>query len=103
MPSRVPTTAARIAAVVVGMVVTLAVDLDAPYAHAAPAYGYTAPATPDVPAVSALMTSAIAARHLPGAVVMVGHGGQTALLRAYGVRKPAGEPNLDGVATPPSR
>ncbi|MCG7592612.1 beta-lactamase family protein [Mycobacterium sp. PSTR-4-N] len=70
-----------------------------PRAHAAPAYGYSAPQA-DLPAVSALMSSAIAARHLPGAVVMVGHDGQVALLRAYGVRKPAGEPGVDGFATP---
>ncbi|WP_442932904.1 serine hydrolase domain-containing protein [Mycobacterium kyogaense] len=85
------------------MVGTLAVDIGAPRANAAPAYGYTGPSTPetpDIPAVSALMTSAIAARHLPGAVVMIGHRGQPALLRAYGVRKPAGEPGVDGVATP---
>ncbi|MBX7450500.1 beta-lactamase family protein [Mycolicibacterium sp. 3033] len=71
-----------------------------PRAHAAPAYGYSAPPTADLPAVSALVTSAVAARHLPGAVVMIGHGGQVALLRAYGVRKPADEPGVDGFATP---
>lgn len=96
-----------IAGVAVGVIVTLAappplgMDTPAamPHAHAAPAYGYPAPPGADLPAVSAVMTSAIAEHHLPGAVVMVGHRGQIVLQRAYGVRKPAGEPGVDGVAT----
>ncbi len=71
-----------------------------PRADAAPVYGYPDPPPPDLAAVSTLMTSAVAARQLPGAVVMIGHRGQTAMLRAYGVRKPAGEPGVDGVAGP---
>ena len=68
-----------IAGLVIGVVVMLAApsplgmdtSVAMPRAHAAPAYGYSAPQA-DLPAVSALMSSAIAARHLPGAVVMVG-------------------------------
>nr|WP_255506962.1 serine hydrolase domain-containing protein [Mycolicibacterium sp. 018/SC-01/001] len=66
---------------------------------AAPVSAFPPAPTADLPAISALMTSAIAAHHLPGAVVMVGHRDEVALLRAYGVRKPAGEPGLDGVPT----
>lgn len=61
----------------------------------------TAPPAPvppigDVPAITALVSEAIAAHRLPGAVVQVGHAGQVALRRAFGERKLAGEPGLDG-------
>lgn len=96
MPSRVLFVAAAVALIA-------APGVAAPTsgrAHAAPVHGYSGPPPPDLPAVSVLVTSAIAAGQLPGAVVMVGHRGQTALSRAYGVRKPAGEPGVDGVAGP---
>lgn len=110
MPSRVLTAVVRrslpAAAAVLGLVVTLAGPPEPgagsvlSEAYAAPVRGYPAPPPGDLGEVSALMTSAIAHRQLPGAVVMVGHRGQVALLHAYGVRKPAGEPDVDGVATP---
>ncbi len=56
--------------------------------------------TPDIPAVSKLMNDAIAANRLPGAVVVVGHGGKVVFHQAYGSRKLAGEPGLDGVPAP---
>ncbi|MFS0900496.1 serine hydrolase domain-containing protein [Mycolicibacterium litorale] len=56
--------------------------------------------TADFSAVSTLVNDAIAARRLPGAVVLVGHGGQTVFHHAYGARKLAGEPGLDGLPTP---
>ncbi|GFG52277.1 putative beta-lactamase [Mycolicibacterium agri] len=46
------------------------------------------------------MTDAIAAQHLPGAVLSVGHDGQVIFQQAYGVRKLAGEPGLDGSPAP---
>ncbi len=46
------------------------------------------------------MNDAIAANQLPGAVVVVGHGGKVVFQRAYGSRKLAGEPGLDGTPAP---
>ena len=51
-------------------------------------------------AVSKLMNDAIAAHRLPSAVVVVGHGGKVVFHRAYGSRKLAGEPGLDGSPAP---
>lgn len=56
--------------------------------------------TPDFPAVSKAITDAIAAHQLPGAVVAVGHAGKVVFQRAYGSRKLAGEPGLDGKPAP---
>ena len=50
--------------------------------------------------VSALINDAITAHKLPGAVVVIGHGGHIAFEQAYGVRKLAGEPGLDGSPSP---
>jgi uncharacterized protein YbbC (DUF1343 family)/CubicO group peptidase (beta-lactamase class C family) len=46
--------------------------------------------------VSKAIEAAIAEKKLPGAVVVVGHGGRVVFEQAYGVRKLAGEPGLDG-------
>jgi CubicO group peptidase (beta-lactamase class C family) len=46
------------------------------------------------------MNDAIAAEKLPGGVVVIGHGGRVAFHRAYGSRKLAGEPGLDGSPAP---
>lgn len=59
----------------------------------------TAPA-PEFAAVSKLINDAIAAQRMPGAVVVVGHGGQVVFHQAYGSRKLAGEPGLEGSPTP---
>lgn len=56
--------------------------------------------TPDMPAVSTLINDAIAAHKLPGAVVVVGHAGKVVFHRAYGERKLAGEPGLNGSPAP---
>ncbi|MHA7648903.1 serine hydrolase domain-containing protein [Mycobacterium sp. ML4] len=50
--------------------------------------------------VSTLITDAIAADKLPGAVVEIGHGGAVAFHQAYGLRKHAGESGLDGLPAP---
>ena len=50
--------------------------------------------------VSGLINDAIAANRLPGAVVVIGHGGKVAFHQAYGSRKLAGEPGLDGLPAP---
>ena len=50
--------------------------------------------------VSKLINDAIAANRLPGAVVVIGHGGKVVFHQAYGSRKLAGEPGLDGLPAP---
>jgi len=64
----------------------------APLPQAAPA--------PEFAKVSKLITDAIAANRLPGAVLVIGHGGEIAFHQAYGSRKLAGEPGLDGLPAP---
>jgi CubicO group peptidase (beta-lactamase class C family) len=54
----------------------------------------------DFTPVSKLINDAIAAHKLPGAVVVIGHGGKVVFHQAYGERKVAGEPGLDGSPAP---
>jgi len=56
--------------------------------------------SPAFATVSKLINDAIAAQKLPGAVVEVGHGGAVVFHQAYGSRKLAGEPGLDGLPAP---
>ena len=70
-----------------------------PPAPAPPESPAVAPA-PGFAAVSKLMNDAIAADGLPGGVVVVGHGGNVVFHQAYGSRKLAGEPGLDGSPAP---
>src|SRR6201986_2151260 len=58
------------------------------------------PATTEFAPISTLMNDAIAAQKLPGGVVVIGHGGRIAFQHAYGSRKLAGEPGLDGAPAP---
>jgi SSS family transporter len=51
---------------------------------------------PDFSAISSLVNDAIAAKKLPGAVVVVGQNGKVVFEQAYGSRKLAGEPGLSG-------
>jgi CubicO group peptidase (beta-lactamase class C family) len=55
---------------------------------------------PEFATVSKLINDAIAADKLPGAVVVIGHAGDIAFHQAYGSRKLAGEPGLDGLPAP---
>jgi len=50
----------------------------------------------DFATVSHLFNTEVAARRLPGAVVEVGHDGRVVFRQAYGERRLAGEPGLDG-------
>jgi uncharacterized protein YbbC (DUF1343 family)/CubicO group peptidase (beta-lactamase class C family) len=59
-----------------------------------------APAAPDFSAASAAINKAIAEKKLPGAVLLVGHNGKIVFHQAYGVRKYANEPGLDGKPSP---
>ncbi|MGA8940753.1 MAG: sodium/solute symporter [Acidobacteriaceae bacterium] len=52
--------------------------------------------TPDFSVVSKLLNDAVATHRPPGAVVLIGHDGHVVFERAYGDRKLAGEPGLDG-------
>lgn len=62
----------------------------------------TEPVTPtgDFSAVVRLVDDAVAAPRLPGAVVQIGHGGKIVFRQAFGSRKLAGEPGLDGRPAP---
>lgn len=55
---------------------------------------------PDFTPVSELIDAGIAQHKLPGAVVLIGHAGHVVFERAYGHRKLAGEPGLDGLPSP---
>jgi CubicO group peptidase (beta-lactamase class C family) len=59
--------------------------------------------TPDFARASKLIDDAIAADELPGAVMVIGHGGNVVFHQAYGLRKLAGEPGLDGLPAPAER
>ena len=52
--------------------------------------------TYDFTPISTLINQAIAAKKLPGAVVLIGHDDKVVFHQAYGNRKLAGEPGLDG-------
>ena len=58
------------------------------------------PHAPDFTPASALINQAIAAHKLPGAVLLVGHNGHIVFEQAYGLRKLANEPGLDGKPSP---
>lgn len=66
---------------------------------AAPAVADVTP-TGDFSPVSGLIDEAVATRRLPGAVVQVGHAGKIVFRKAFGSRKLAGEPGLNGSPTP---
>ena len=51
---------------------------------------------PDFSVVSTLLNDAVAMHRPPGAVVLIGHSGHVVFEQAYGERKLAGEPGLDG-------
>src|ERR1700757_3688107 len=55
---------------------------------------------PEFVTVSTLMNDAIAAHRLPGAVVVIGHGGKIVFHQAFGWRKLAGEQGLNGSPAP---
>ncbi len=56
--------------------------------------------TYDFAPVSALINEAIAAHKLPGAVLLIGHNNKIVFEQAYGNRKLAGEPGIDGKPSP---
>jgi SSS family transporter len=58
------------------------------------------PSAPDFTPISTHIDDAITNHHVPGAVVVVGHNGKVVFHQAYGNRKLAGEPGLDGKPSP---
>lgn len=81
----------------------VAVPAPTPAPDSAPASASPAPdaaPAPDFATVSTLMNDAIAASTVPGGVVVIGHGGKVVFHQAYGSRKLAGEPGLDGSPAP---
>lgn len=66
----------------------------------APTLPPVAPSPYDFGEVSSLINDAIAANELPGAVVLIGQGGRVVFRQAYGERKLASEPGLDGLPAP---
>src|SRR6202161_991710 len=81
----------------------VAVPAPTPAPDSAPASASPAPdaaPAPDFATVSTLMNDAIAASTVPGGVVVIGHAGKVVFHQAYGSRKLAGEPGLDGSPAP---
>src|ERR1700683_4650004 len=81
----------------------VAVPAPTPAPDSTPAPASPAPEAapaPDFAAGSKLMNDAITAGTVPGGVVMIGHGGKVVFHQAYGSRKLAGEPGLDGSPAP---
>jgi SSS family transporter len=60
----------------------------------------TEPQSYDFSEISKLLNQAIAEKKLPGAVVLIGHNGKVVFEQAYGNRKLAGEPGIDGKPSP---
>ena len=52
---------------------------------------------PDFSQVNTLIDGGVGEHRLPGAVLVIGHGGQVVYEKAYGSRELMGEPGLDGV------
>ena len=65
-----------------------------------PAGAKVASQAPDFSHVDVLIEDAINAHKLPGAVLVIGHKGSVVYHRAYGNRKLAGEPGIDGQPSP---
>src|SRR6201995_5945113 len=81
----------------------VAVPASTPAPDSPPAPASSAPDAappPEFATASKLMNNAIAASTVPGGVVVIGHGGKVVFHQAYGSRKLAGEPGLDGSPAP---
>lgn len=55
---------------------------------------------PEFNGVAALVNDAVSQHRLPGAVVVIGHGGKVVFRQAFGARKLDGEPGFDGKPAP---
>ncbi len=107
MPKHYSRKAIAAGVVVLAFASTSCGDPDQAAITSAPSASDTTPAStpkaapsPELATVSKLINDAIAARILPGAVVLIGHGGKIVHEQAYGVRKLAGELGLDGAPSP---
>ncbi len=66
------------------------------HAQTPPANAATPPHAPDFSLVSTLLNRAVATHQPPGVALLIGHNGHVVFQHAYGDRKLAGEPGLDG-------
>jgi SSS family transporter len=71
-----------------------------PAATSNPTTNNQQPTTNNFTPITTLINTAIAAHKLPGAVVLIGHNNQIVFEQAYGDRKLANEPGLDGNSSP---
>jgi SSS family transporter len=71
-----------------------------PFIAPAPGAMSGEPQPPDFTPITTLLDTATAAHQLPGAVVLIGHNNKVVFEQAYGNRKLAGEPGLDGKPSP---
>jgi CubicO group peptidase (beta-lactamase class C family) len=79
---------------------TAAAAPQSPHVRSAAPVPPDAPDAADFTTVVTVMNEAIAAHRLPGAVLSIGHRGRVVFHRAFGERKLAGEPGLDGSPAP---
>jgi SSS family transporter len=98
--ARTERTAAVTALLFLCLCLPLAGVAQKPAHHQASTQGPPTVTAPDFAPVSALINQGIAEHRLPGAVLLVGHSGRVVFEHAYGDRKFAGEPGLNGRPSP---
>ena len=101
--TRTERTAAVAALLLLCLCLPLAIAAQKPSHHQASTQGPATVATPNFTTVSDLINQGIAEHRLPGAVVLVGHSGRIVFEHAYGERKLAREPGLNGRPSPAER
>jgi len=101
--TRTERTAAVTALLLLCLCLPLAGAAQKPAHHQAPTQGPATVTASNFTAVSTLIDQGIAEHRLPGAVLLVGHSGRVVFEHAYGDRKLAGEPGLNGRPSPAER
>ena len=101
--TRTERTAAVTAVLLLCLCLPLVSAAQKPKHHQASTQGPPTVSAPDFTAVSDLINQGIAEHRLPGAVVLVGHSGRIVFEHAYGERKLAREPGLNGRPSPAER
>jgi uncharacterized protein YbbC (DUF1343 family)/CubicO group peptidase (beta-lactamase class C family) len=87
---------AIVAATLLALMLHAATTLGAPHLDSEMWEVQPTKSTADFTPITTLINDAIAAKKLPGAVVVVGHNGKVVFEHAYGNRKLAGEPGMNG-------
>jgi SSS family transporter len=90
---------AIVAATLLSLMLHAATTLGAPHLDSEMWEVQPTNSTADFTPVTTLINDAIAAKKLPGAVVVIGHNGKVVFEHAYGNRKVAGEPGVNGELT----